>query len=409
MDKAIERYLARRGIHVTVPAEGERPFSERAPRFFAWFHESVLGLDTEEYRRAFWREAYRTGRTIGHVPRTLDGYLRRRGAAYRQDMANLLCYALLMGGSFAVWVMRRQIDRHIRRLKRPGYYERELARRHELARERRRLLKRSTINPCPTDDALREAFARAKGSPAAMIRFGSLLEDLECHVDNSAIFDGEGNLVGRRGGIRRYLALNVPELSARYKTVMRYKALAKRFRQALGVEDPIPAAMLLPETKGNPAESANQGKREFESEQNLEGRVWKSQKAKGRMDSHELPVSQPELKRNSGKKDGREFASVENLKEAGDVALAAARGDVLREDVLKKAREEAERLLEGCEGSCVSLMAALAIRISPDYAPRDEGGMRKTADRMADAKFWMAEERRRIARVRAGMAKVKTG
>ena len=327
MDKAIERYLARRGIHVTVPAEDERPFSERAPRFFKWFHESVLGLDTEEYRRAFWREAYRTGHTIGHVPRTLDGYLRRRGAAYRQDMANLLCYALLMGGSFAVWVMRLQIDRHIRRLKRPGYYERELARRHELARERRRLLKRSTINPCPTDEELREAFARAKGSPADMIRFGSLLEDLECHVDNSAIFDEEGNLVGRRGGIRRYLALNVPELSARYKTVMRYKALAKRFRQALGVQDPVPAAMLLPETetKGNPAESANQEK--------------------------------------------REFVSVGNLKEA---------------------REEAERLLKGCEGSCVSLMAALAIRISPEYAPRDEGGMRKTAERMADAKSWMA-------------------
>ena len=37
------------------------------------------------------------------------------------------------------------------------------------------------------------------------------------------------------------------------------------------------------------------------------------------------------------------------------------------------------------------LMAALALRISPDYAPRGEGGVRKAADRMADAKFWMAE------------------
>ena len=359
MDRAIERYLARRGIHATVPAEGDRPFSERAPRFFAWFHESVLGLDTEEYRRAFWREAYRTGRTIGHVPRTLEGYLRRRGAAYRQDLANLLAYALLMGGSFAVWVMRRQIDRHIRRLKRPGYYERELARRQELARERRKLLRRSTLNPCPTDDELREAFARAKESPADMIRFGSLLEDLECHVDNSAIFDGEGNLVGRRGGIRRYLALNVPELSARYKTVMRYKALAKRFRQALGVSDPVPAAMLLPEAERteNPAEPADPGR--------------------------------------------REFASVSNRMREGGEGLAQARGDVIKEArVLKEAREEAERLLAGCEGSCVSLMAALALRISPDYAPRDEGGMRKTADRMADAKSWIAEERKRIARAR---------
>ena len=368
MDKAIERYLARRGIHVTVPAEDERPFSERAPRFFEWFHRSVLDLDTEEYRRAFWREAYRTGRTIGRVPRTLEGYLRRRGAAYRQDMANLLAYAVLMGGSFAVWVMRRQIDRHIRRLKRPGYYEAELARRHGLARERRKLLKRRTLNPCPTDEELREAFARAKNSPADMIRFGSLLEDLECHVDNSAIFDEEGNLVGRRGGIRRYLALNVPELSARYKTVMRYKALAKRFRQALGVSDPVPAAMLLPEPEGtgNPAKPAVLGK--------------------------------------------REFASVENLKTGEGEALAAVGGDALRETrALEEAREEAERLLEGCEGSCVSLMAALALRISPDYAPRDEGGMRKTADRMADAKFWIAEERKRIARARAAATKARTG
>ena len=411
MDRAIERYLARRGIHATVPAEGDRPFTERAPRFFAWFHESVLGLDPEEYRRAFWREAYRTGRTIGHVPRTLEGYLRRRGAAYRQDMANLLAYALLMGGAFAVWTMRRQIDKHIRRLKRPGYYERELVRRHELASERRRLLKRSTLNPCPTDEELREAFARAKGSPADMIRFGSLLEDLECHVDNSAIFDGEGNLVGRRGGIRRYLALNVPELSARYKTVMRYKALAKRFRQALGVRDPVPAAMLLPEaeTQGNPAEPADPGKREFASVQDLEGVIWKSQKAKGRMDSHELSASQQEPGRNSGETDGREFASVENLEGMGNEVLAAARGDVLREDVLKVAREEAERLLKGCDGSCVSLMAALAIRISPDYAPRDEGGMQKAADRMADAKSWMAQERKRIARARAAASKARTG
>jgi len=365
MDKAIERYLARRGIHVTVPAEGERPFSERAPRFFEWFHQSVIGLDTEEYRRAFWREAYRTGRTIGHVPRTLEGYLRRRGAAYRQDLANLLAYALLMGGSFAVWVMRRQIDRHIQRLKRPGYYEAELARRHGLSRERRRLHKRSTLNPCPTDGELREAFARAKDSPSDMVRFGSLLEDLECHVDNSAIFDEEGNLVGRRGGIRRYLALNVPELSARYKTVMRYKALAKRFRQALGVKDPVPAALLLPsaETKGNPAEPADPGK--------------------------------------------REFASVKSIERVRGKVLAAARGDVPKEArALKRAREEAERLLEGCEGSCVSLMAALAIRISPDYAPRDEGGMRKTADRMADAKSWMAQERKRIARAKRAVCEV---
>ena len=410
MDKAIERYLARRGIHVTMLAEDERPFSERAPRFFEWFHQSVLGLDTEEYRRAFWREAYRTGRTVGRVPYTLDDYLRRRGAAYRQDMANLLAYALLMGGSFAAWVIRRQIDKHIRRLKRPGYYEVELARRHELAKARRKVLKRSTLNPCPADGELCEAFARAKNSPADMIRFGSLLEDLECYVDNSIIFDPKGNLVGRRGGIRRYLALNIPELSARYKTVMRYKALAKRFRQALGVKDPIPAAMLLPEseTKENPTDSAHRRKREFTSVSNLK---LEDDKVEGRNDSGELTPSRSGLGGNAVKTGLGEFASVQNLKEVGEETLvmgcaggltgprdeAFAKG---RGEMLKKVRAEAKRLLEGCEGACVSLMAALALRISPDYAPREEGGMRKTADQMANAKFWLAEERRRIARTK---------
>ena len=388
MDKAVEKYLARRGIHATVLTEDERPFSERAPQFFKWFHESVLGLDTEEYRRAFWREAYRTGRTIGHVPYTLDDYLRRRGAAYRQDMVNLFAYAILMGGSFATWVIRRQIDKHIRRLKRPGYYEAELARRHELAKERRKLLKRSTLNPCPADNALREAFARAKSSPTDMIRFGSLLEDLECYVDNSVIFDQKGNLVGRRGGIRRYLALNIPELSSRYKTVMRYKALAKRFRQALGVKDPIPATMLLPESgkREMGEELVNQEKREFTSVENLKGEGEKVDQVERRIEGDEVRASRPEVGGNAVKTDAREFTSEQNL------------GGIANEGI-RRAREEAERLLAECEGACVSLMAALALRISPDFAPREAGGMRKTAEQMANAKSWLAVERRRIARI----------
>ena len=208
--------------------------------------------------------------------------------------------------------------------------------------------------------------------------------------------------------------------------MMRYKALAKRFRQALGVQDPVPAAMLLPEpeTKGNPAEPADPGKREFASEKYQKGLMGKSQKAKGQMDGQGQPSSQAESERNPGKTDGREFASAGNLKGMENEVLVAAREDVLRrdvrsdvlrregvlrEDVLREARKEAERLLAGCEGSCVSLMAALAIRISPDYAPQDEGGMRKAADRMADAKSWIVEERKRITRARARMAKLKTG
>ena len=324
MDKAIERYLARRGIHKTVKSAGERSFSERTPDFFGWFHQSVLGLDTEEYRREFWREAYRTGHTIGHVPHTLDDYLFRRRANFSQMMSGIFMYSLLMGGSFAIWVMRRQIDKHIRRLKRPGYYEEELARRKQLAKERRKLRRRRTLNPCPTPDALMDAFAKAKDSPADMIRFGSLLEDLECHVDNSIMFDEFGNVAGRKGGIRQYLAGNAPELSKRYKTVMRYKALSKKFRQALGAKDPVSASMLLPDYSEKPAENT---------------------------DNHAGTAENAAVAQQASEVEGaREFTSVENL---------------------KGMRERAEELLSGCEGTCVSLMAALEVRLSPDYAPRN--------------------------------------
>jgi hypothetical protein len=161
MDKAVFKYLKKRGVNVTAPFAEDVPFSERAPKFFEWFHKSVLNLDTDEYRREFWHEAYKSGHIIGPVPYTLENYLKRRGIAYRQDVVNIFAYAILMGGSFAVWIIQRQIEKHIRRLKRPTYYETEMVRRKSLARERRKLNKRSTVNPCPTVDEIKNAFQHA--------------------------------------------------------------------------------------------------------------------------------------------------------------------------------------------------------------------------------------------------------
>ena len=49
-------------------------------------------------------------------------------------------------------------------------------------------------------------------------------------------------------GICGWLAENLPELSAHYKTLMRYKAMAIRLRQATGTKDPKPTSALLDET-----------------------------------------------------------------------------------------------------------------------------------------------------------------
>ena len=327
MDRTIARHLAKRGMTPTKPPKASLAFSERNPDFFKWFYESVMGFDSEEYRREFWREARRTGHTIGHVPYGLKEYHRRRDT--RLEGAAVILELLIGGSALAVWLIRRMVDRHIQRLRRPTYYETERARRLGLAEERRRIRRRRTVNAMPGREELLDAFRKAKDSPADMIRFGSLIEDLECYVDNTPYFK-DGQLIGRRGGIRRHLEREIPELYARYKTVMRYKALSKRFRQAVGVSDPVPAASLLPE------------------ESSLE---------RSREDENSL---RNEFSGNYG--EGMEKVNrrenVEKQKEKESL-----RGEFGAKKIMVK------EILGACEGTVVSLAAQLEIRINPNYTP----------------------------------------
>ena len=141
--------------------------------------------------------------------------------------------------------MKRELVRDLRALRRPFYYARETKRRRQLAEERRKIVQRTTTAPMPTPDALLAAWNARKDSREAMIRLGGLLDDLACHVDSRLRFDEAGNVVGRNAGIRGWLAECLPELSPKYKTLMRYKAMAMRLRQATGTEDPTPTSALL--------------------------------------------------------------------------------------------------------------------------------------------------------------------
>ena len=127
---------------------------------------------------------------------------------------------------------------------RPLYYGRENARRRALAAERRRVRRRRTESPCPTREAILDAWTHAREGREAMLRFGSLLEDLACYVDHGLRLAG-GRIVGRAPGIKGWLRENVPALALRYATVMRYKAAAKKLRQVVELPDPIPVAAVL--------------------------------------------------------------------------------------------------------------------------------------------------------------------
>ena len=154
----------------------------------------------------------------------------------------------------ALWFVPRLIAIALRKVRRPGYYEREKARRQALAHERLSTRRRTTLNPIPTPEALLAQFRRIRRNPREMLVFGSMLEDLEAYVDNSLVRDPDGTIVGRKGGIKQWLWENCAELGKRYHTVMRYKALAKRFKQAIDLEDPIPVAYALTAAAEAPCE-----------------------------------------------------------------------------------------------------------------------------------------------------------
>ncbi len=145
--------------------------------------------------------------------------------------------------------IRREVVQGLRSLRRPFYYARETERRRRLAAERRKVNRRYTTAPAPSPEALLAAWEARKESREAMVRLGGMLQDLECYVDNCLKIDETGAVVGRNGGIRGWIRENLPELSPKYKTLMRYKALAVRLRQATDTRDPTPTSALLEEPK----------------------------------------------------------------------------------------------------------------------------------------------------------------
>ena len=161
--------------------------------------------------------------------------------------------AVWLGASFLRKELTRRIDRARHEIVRPHYYVKEKARRQTLAEERRRIRMRMTLNRCPTREEILDAWVKVKESNEALLRFGSLMEDLECYVDNSLRRTEDGIIVGRRSGIKGWLQMEIPALYLKYTTVMAYKAAAKRMRQVLDISDPLPLSAVLGDSIRRPA------------------------------------------------------------------------------------------------------------------------------------------------------------
>ena len=188
------------------------------------------------------------GKTIGEIVEIDIATNHAVAPRYRWGALDIGTYMMALAPVSAVaalWFVPRLIAIALRKARRPGYYAQEKARRQALAHERRSTRRRTTLNPIPTPEALLAQFGRIRRNPREMLVFGSMLEDLEAYVDNSLVRDPDGTIVGRNGGIKQWLRENCAELGKRYHTVMRYKALAKRFKQAIDLEDPVPIAYAI--------------------------------------------------------------------------------------------------------------------------------------------------------------------
>ena len=137
MEKTIEKFLVAHGYktETTTQRTSAREIRGMSTEHYGdWFNQKVLGLDSEEYRRAFWHEVSTTGHTIGHVPRTLKTLLRDHHVARGSETCGvLLALAIVQGGIYPFWFISRYLSRRITRMRRSGYYARERERRYRLA------------------------------------------------------------------------------------------------------------------------------------------------------------------------------------------------------------------------------------------------------------------------------------
>lgn len=106
------------------------------------------------------------------------------------------------------------------------------------AQKAMRVLHRTSRREPPSRELLLRCWEFSRTSLEGKILLGSLLGDADAAADHSYIRGDNGEIVGRRGGVRRWLDAVCPELAPYYKTLMRYKALADKFRRVCGLGDP---------------------------------------------------------------------------------------------------------------------------------------------------------------------------
>ena len=194
------------------------------------------------------RNGGRGHRPHGHYPREIYFKQSLVPSSFGEGFANVLTGAV---GAF-IWmhweiflaagllaILLRFVSRQMKKFERKCIVE------CEQKYSAYRINRKTSVNHPPKVGTMMAAWEAAResrrGDPnglAARLRLGAMLSDLETAVDQSYIRDEDGTIVGRRPGLKGWIAENCPDLLSHYKSLMAYKALADKLRVALCIEEP---------------------------------------------------------------------------------------------------------------------------------------------------------------------------
>ena len=122
---------------------------------------------------------------------------------------------------------------------------RELKRRQRLREKRPEA---PSLRGTPTPEEIEEDWARAPRTLMVRLRLGSRLADLEPTLDTRLHYkelrNGQKRIKSRAPGLKGWL--NDRRLDVNYSTLVRYRKLAQRLRQVLGLDERLPLEWLLP-------------------------------------------------------------------------------------------------------------------------------------------------------------------
>ena len=117
-----------------------------------------------------------------------------------------------------------------------------------MGRKKKFVVRPWSFSPCPTADELRAAWANRRKSTKDFVWLLSVLGELTCHTDCSLEhLGGFGNIAGRKGGLKAFIAREAPELVGKYKSISRHATLAYRLKKAFDIYPPAALSLMHPD------------------------------------------------------------------------------------------------------------------------------------------------------------------